>query len=169
MFSQILHQLFLHWLQNTVPNSLAFHTRFLITCLYPRKNALLYCIIQQQWCIYSFVNTLLFLTWCICTCYLFWLDCLLLLNFTTVYPKAILLQSFFWPRCAASKILVPQLGIEPLQWKHGVLTTGLPRNSLYWSLIEILYFTHTHKHTHNLNIHIYIFVYISIVINSGIS
>ena len=41
---------------------------------------------------------------------------------------------FFWPRCMACGILVPWPGMEsnpwPLQWKHGVLTTGLPRKSL---------------------------------------
>ena len=39
---------------------------------------------------------------------------------------------FFWPHPAACRILVPRPGTEPvpLQWKHGVLTTGLPGNSL---------------------------------------
>ena len=38
----------------------------------------------------------------------------------------------FQPCCMALRILVPQPGIEPglLQWKHQVLTTGLPGNSL---------------------------------------
>lgn len=29
---------------------------------------------------------------------------------------------FFWPRYVACRIFVPQPGIEPRQWKHGVLT-----------------------------------------------
>ena len=35
---------------------------------------------------------------------------------------------------AASGILVPQPGIEPLplQWKHGILTSRLPGNSFLW-------------------------------------
>ena len=39
---------------------------------------------------------------------------------------------FFLPCCTACEILIPQPGIEPmtLQWKHGVLTTGLPGKSL---------------------------------------
>ena len=39
---------------------------------------------------------------------------------------------FFWPRCVACRILLPLPGIEPgpRQWKHQVLTTGPPGNSL---------------------------------------
>ena len=39
---------------------------------------------------------------------------------------------FFWPHCTVCWILVPWPGIEPSPqlWKHGVLTTGLPANSL---------------------------------------
>ena len=46
-------------------------------------------------------------------------------------PKFSLIYLFFLPHHAACGILVPQLGIEPkpLQWKHGILTTGLPVNS----------------------------------------
>ena len=38
---------------------------------------------------------------------------------------------FFWLHHAACRILIPWPGIEPhpLQWKHGVLITGLPGNS----------------------------------------
>ena len=38
---------------------------------------------------------------------------------------------FFWLHHTACGILVPQPGIEPvpLQWKHGILTTGPPGNS----------------------------------------
>ena len=37
---------------------------------------------------------------------------------------------FFWPPCIACGILVPNQGsnLYPLQWKCGVLTTGLPGN-----------------------------------------
>ena len=40
---------------------------------------------------------------------------------------------FFQSCCAACEILVPGPGVEPgpWQWKHRVLTTGLPRNSLF--------------------------------------
>ena len=39
---------------------------------------------------------------------------------------------YFWYHHPACRILIPQPGIEPLapqQWKHVVLTTGLPGNS----------------------------------------
>ena len=38
----------------------------------------------------------------------------------------------FWPRCTACRILVPDQGLTPglRQWKHGVLATGPPGNSL---------------------------------------
>ena len=42
---------------------------------------------------------------------------------------------------------------RPVQWKHGILTTGLPGNSwfLYFDTLEnlcIKKLTHTHTHTH---------------------
>ena len=47
-----------------------------------------------------------------------------------------------WPRYAACGILVPRPGMEPvpLQWKHGVLTTGPPGKSLKVYLTESLRF-----------------------------
>ena len=49
---------------------------------------------------------------------------------------------FFWPPLAACGILLPQPGIEPmpLQWKHGVLTTGPLGKSFNISWIWILLF-----------------------------
>ena len=56
-----------------------------------------------------------------------------------------LLLLFFWPCCTACEILIPQPGIEPvtLQWKHGVLITGLPGKSLtnvfpraFWMMVN---------------------------------
>ena len=38
---------------------------------------------------------------------------------------------FFWLRRTACRILVPRWNPRPLQWKHGVLTTGPPGKSLY--------------------------------------
>lgn len=44
---------------------------------------------------------------------------------------------FTWPCRASCRILVPWPGIEPhlLQWKHGMLTTGVPGKSLLTCLI----------------------------------
>ena len=44
---------------------------------------------------------------------------------------------FTWPCRASCGILVPRPGIEPhlLQWKHGMLTTGVPGKSLLTCLI----------------------------------
>ena len=46
--------------------------------------------------------------------------------------------SFFWPYCAACRILVPWPGIEPgpWQWKPQVLTTGPPGNSLQLRILR---------------------------------
>ena len=50
-----------------------------------------------------------------------------------------LLSFFFWPHCAACRILVPRPGIEPgqLQWKRQVLITALPGSSqeIYFFLL----------------------------------
>ena len=49
---------------------------------------------------------------------------------------SILFFFFFWPHCTVCGILVHQPGNEPgpQQWKHWVLTTGLPGNSLTTSI-----------------------------------
>ena len=49
---------------------------------------------------------------------------------------------FFQPCCTASRILVPQPGIEPgpCEWKHQILTTGPPGNSpvrVFWNEVNI--------------------------------
>ena len=49
---------------------------------------------------------------------------------------------FFQPCCTASRIFVPQPGIEPgpCEWKHQVLTTGPPGNSpvrVFWNEVNI--------------------------------
>ena len=41
----------------------------------------------------------------------------------------------FWLRRATCRTLVPR----PLQWKHGVLTTGLPGKSLFEGVLDITY------------------------------
>ena len=53
--------------------------------------------------------------------------------------------SLFWPRCVACAILVPWAGTEPgpWQWKHGLLTTGRPGNSL--SSLSTSWFALGHK------------------------
>lgn len=42
---------------------------------------------------------------------------------------------FFWLHCVTGRILVPQPGFELvlLQWKHRVITIGLPGKSLFFS------------------------------------
>ena len=40
---------------------------------------------------------------------------------------------FFWPYHVAYRIPDQELNLCPLQWKHGVLTTGPPGNSLVFS------------------------------------
>ena len=51
---------------------------------------------------------------------------------------------FFLPCCMASgiSVLLPRITPMPLHWKHGVLTTGLPGESLLhflWNLIWVKY------------------------------
>ena len=48
----------------------------------------------------------------------------------TIVTLSFLSLSCFWPCHTACRILVPQPFSCPLQWKHGVLTTGPPGNSL---------------------------------------
>ena len=59
---------------------------------------------------------------------------------------------FFWSLHTVYGILVPDQGSNPgpLQWKRGVLTTGLPGNSLYLFFFNangFFLFTHTHTHS----------------------
>ena len=64
-------------------------------------------------------------------------------NFTLLmYSDESNFSLFLWPYCMACRVLVPWPGIEPRpwQWKHQVLTTGLPGNSLNLSnLWQFLY------------------------------
>ena len=49
-------------------------------------------------------------------------------------------EFFFFLQCTACRILVPQPGMEPRVWKHRVLTTGLPGNSLeifFWNIFDL--------------------------------
>ena len=48
----------------------------------------------------------------------------------TIVTLSFLSLSCFWPCRTACRILVPQHFSCPLQWRHGVLTTGPPGNSL---------------------------------------
>ena len=65
---------------------------------------------------------------------------------TSCRPVApVLVCFFFWPRCAASWVLVSWPGTKLAQWKRGILTTGLLRKSLvclfvlkicFWKLLS---------------------------------
>ena len=60
------------------------------------------------------------------------------------YLMCIILFYFtLWLRRTACVILIPQKGIEPRppQWKHRVLTTGPPGNSLYFKYYFIFMIT----------------------------
>lgn len=78
---------------------------------------------------------------CIYICQLLPLRSFLSCFFTFLFSSFISLTVFcfffffFWLHCVTGRILVPQPGFELvlLQWKHRVITIGLPGKSLFFS------------------------------------
>ena len=56
-----------------------------------------------------------------------------MLSAFSLHPQSYLIPIYLWPCCEWCGTLVPRPGNEahPLQWNHGVLTTGWPGKSPY--------------------------------------